>query len=60
MDGLGGKWTVQNDIKWTVYESGRSEKRKWTVHKKMKPQKCVGIKKHESGRSQIAWAIIKG
>jgi len=28
------KWTVQNDIKWTVYESGRSKKRKWTVHKK--------------------------
>ena len=34
VDGLGLKWTVQNDIKWTVYESGRSEKRKWTIHKK--------------------------
>ena len=25
------KWTVQNDRKSTVYESGRSTNRKWTV-----------------------------
>ena len=44
VDGPGLNWTVHNNIKWTVYESGRSKKRKWTVHKKMKldgPQNCV-------------------
>ena len=34
VDGHGLKWTVQNDIKWTVHESGRSKKRKLTVHRK--------------------------
>ena len=32
VDGPGLKWTVKNDIKWTVYESGRSKKRKWAVY----------------------------
>ena len=71
VDGPGLKWTVKNDIKWTVYESGLSTKVDGQKNEsgrstkldspknesdgpqKMKPQKCVGIKKHESGRSQI-------
>ena len=45
VDSHGLKWTVQNDIKWTVHESGRSKKTKVDGPQKMKlngPKKCVG------------------
>ena len=28
VDGPGSKWTVRKDMKWTVYENGRSKTRK--------------------------------
>ena len=43
MYGLGGKWTVQNNIKWTFYKSERSKTRKCPQKMKLDGlKKCVG------------------
>ena len=54
VDGLGGRCTVQNDRKWTVYESVLSTSREWTVYEsgRSKTTESGQSKVTESGRSR--------
>ena len=57
------KWTVRKGIKCKVYESGRSNTRKWTVHKEWNwtVPKCVcGQEGVKVDGPQNAWTVKKG